>query len=264
MYMCDISFKAFYTGNVSMLASTRSFVSEVMHRRIWSGYVRTSMKYSCRSTQNSEEGRAHAAPRQTRKKPQRNNSKRKWENRSEYERWGEKKNTQNCIYSNKENIMCMQKAVLGKKKNGKWTVLCVMPCLFMKMHTDRYWLFWSCCGWYLKLSTYRAVAYYIKPTGDFTARLPVVSLGSFSAQACWLTCSCSGLEAATAPSWSFPSRHRKQPLLSVSEEMMMMMMRARRAWLLYAKHLQIWVRSRPNALVSFSLSNRRQPGFGGA
>lgn len=128
MYMCDISFKAFYTGNVSMLASTRSFVSEVMHRRIWSGYVRTSMKYSCRSTQNSEEGRAHAAPRQTRKKPQRNNSKRKWENRSEYERWGEKKNTQNCIYSNKENIMCMQKAVLGKKKKKTENELCCVSC----------------------------------------------------------------------------------------------------------------------------------------
>lgn len=134
MYMCDISFKAFYTGNVSMLASTRSFVSEVMHRRIWSGYVRTSMKYSCRSTQNSEEGRAHAAPRQTRKKPQRNNSKRKWENRSEYERWGEKKNTQNCIYSNKENIMCMQKAVLGKKKK-KRKMNCAV-CHAMLVHED--------------------------------------------------------------------------------------------------------------------------------
>lgn len=35
----------------------------------------TSMKYLCRSTQNSEEGRAQTAARQMRKKPKRNSGK---------------------------------------------------------------------------------------------------------------------------------------------------------------------------------------------
>lgn len=51
---------------VSMLCTLTGFVSEVMHRRIRTDYV--AMKYSCRSTQNSVEGRAQTAPRQMRKK----------------------------------------------------------------------------------------------------------------------------------------------------------------------------------------------------
>ena len=72
-----------------------------------------------------------------------------------------------------------------------------------------------------KLSTYTAAAHCVRLY--FTARLPVVPPKSLSALPWWLTRSCSGLEAAAAPSWSFPSRHRKQPLLSVSERMMKMM-----------------------------------------
>ena len=82
---------------------------------------------------------------------------------------------------------------------------------------------WSCCIWY-QLSTYSSAAHDLKPA----AVLPAVPPGSFSTLARWLTCSCSGLEPAAAPSRSLPSRHRKQPLLSLSGRMMMMM-RAHRA-----------------------------------
>ena len=38
----------FYARDVSMQCSLSGSVSEVMHRRIWTGYVCMSMKYSCR------------------------------------------------------------------------------------------------------------------------------------------------------------------------------------------------------------------------
>lgn len=69
MYMCDTSFKDFLRPECLEAVDSQGFVREVMHRRIRTGYVCTSMKYLCRRTQKSEEGRTQTAAQHTRKSP---------------------------------------------------------------------------------------------------------------------------------------------------------------------------------------------------
>lgn len=94
------------------LAVTGGFVGEVMHRRIRTGYVCTSMKYLCRSTQNSEESRAQTAARQMRKKPKRNSGKGKKRCGRGYDRGNRKRRN---IFIAIQRMSLIQKAILGQK-----------------------------------------------------------------------------------------------------------------------------------------------------
>lgn len=140
----------------------------------------------------------------------------------------------------------MQSDVLGKRNKE---MSCLLTCLFTRIHADQYWPLTPLiillnqishtvhprCGSLLfkthQLLYSRAVA---------SCRVSCVLPQTLS---WWVTRSCSGLEPATASSWSLPPADTaKQPLLSVSESMMMMM-RGPQSRLLYAKHLQILARA---------------------
>lgn len=110
MWMFDTSFKHL---SPSLSRMFTRFVSDIMHGRLWTGYVCVSMKYSCWSTQNSEEYEAQTAPQQTKEKPLRKHSE--GEKRSERE-----KRIHKIIFLAVRKIRYRIQAIILRKDIGEW------------------------------------------------------------------------------------------------------------------------------------------------